>query len=134
MRATRLVEFLAASAAEPFVWGVRDCSLWPCEWIERMRGVDPAAGLRQRYGSALGCGRLLRASGGLEALARAIGHAAGLRETATPADGDIVLARVDRGKIWFDLALGIAHGGHAVFKAPRGLTAMDVAPIAAWEV
>ena len=88
-RAARLRAFLARGAGLPFIWGERDCSLWPCEWIAAERGIDPARHLRGTYSGVIACNRLLKREGGLPALAGRLAASAGLEETDTPMTGDV---------------------------------------------
>lgn len=44
-------------ASQPFVWGWSDCALGLADWIEAVRGVDPAAHLRGTYSCAQSCQR-----------------------------------------------------------------------------
>ncbi|TRD21916.1 DUF6950 family protein [Palleronia caenipelagi] len=44
-----LTEFIARTIHLPFVWGVRDCTLWAADWCVEAFGFDPAADLRGFY-------------------------------------------------------------------------------------
>ncbi len=65
-----LATWLAAEEARPFegFWGRQDCILFFCDWVRARSGVDPAQGLRGRYGSCRGALRIVTAAGGMTAL------------------------------------------------------------------
>lgn len=124
-----LAAFLRASLREPFVWGERDCALWAANWILERRGIDPAASLRGRYGTALGCARIAKAHGGIAGHAASLLDAAGFAETTDPKPGDVgvietpvgqaVVIRTERGWAW---------------KAKHGLSIVQATHVAAWSI
>jgi hypothetical protein len=121
--------FLLRSAALPFVWGERDCSLWPAEWIAERRGVDPAASLRGRYDTALGCARLLRREGGLARLASRLAADVGLHETNAPRSGDVACVVMGRHEV-----LAIRTALRWAGKSPGGITLFSAPVIVAWSI
>ncbi len=86
--------FLDEAMRSPFVWGARDCLLWPADWVRLAVGRDPAAAFRGRYRTQLGAARILTRHGGLVALATRSMTAAGLDETTEPRSGDVGLVQV----------------------------------------
>lgn len=92
-RADRLAAYLTAAARRSFSYA----SGWDCaaglvaRWIEQECGVDPAKPWRGRYRTALGCARLVRRQGGLEAMMDQGLAALGLSRTLQPALGDVGL-------------------------------------------
>jgi hypothetical protein len=84
-----LAVFLGRAARTPFVWGTFDCCLWLADWVLERRGVDPAADLRGRYASELGCARLLKRRGGLPAVVSDCAELARLAPTSAPLAGDV---------------------------------------------
>lgn len=128
-RARRLDAFLRAGAGLPFVWGERDCSLWPCEWIKAERGIDPAEHLRGTYDTALACGRILHAAGGLPALAANLAASAGLLTTDHPEAGDVGLVELADTPL-----LALCTGPNWAIKTKDGLVIVPATPVQAWIV
>lgn len=128
-----LAAFLAESARTPFAYGARDCGLWMADWVKAARGVDPAAHLRGRYRTELGCARVLKRGGGLVEVARACFEGAGLAATETPRAGDVGVVRVitEKGEA---MAGAICTGPRWAILAVDGLISAKVSPIAAWRV
>lgn len=126
-----LLAFLRDGAVLPFEWGRRDCALWACEWIARVRGEHPAPDLLGSYDSAMGCARLLREAGGLLVVASRIADAAGMSRVDTPQPGDVVAVRLNA-RPWLGVALGIRAQTRTIFKAPFGVTGLQAAPLLAW--
>ncbi|MGB3486682.1 MAG: hypothetical protein WBA37_11840 [Xanthobacteraceae bacterium] len=127
-----LSAFLRADAARPFVWGVRDCGLRLADWVLARRGVDPAADVRGRYGSAEELA-VLMGWGGLPRFVDQLARRAGLERTSSPTSGDIAVislrGQTPRGAI--RLARGwsiLADGG--VARVPD----VGVRLIGAWRV
>ena len=77
-------------AALPFEWGHADCMTVLCDWIHRVRGVDPARDVRGTYYDLLSCER---ATGYIrqpvETAARHFEGIAGLKRTGAPVRGDV---------------------------------------------
>lgn len=62
--------YLARTMALPWSWGLCDCTTWVADWVRETTGRDPAAALRGRYSTALGCRRVIEAHpGGLAGIA-----------------------------------------------------------------
>lgn len=75
----------------PWRWGETDCIMVCADWINSVRGVDPAADLRLTYGSA---GECQRVTGFFTRPLDVIGPrmaAAGLLPTAAPVAGDVAV-------------------------------------------
>lgn len=126
-----LADFLREGAALPFVWGVRDCSLWACEWVAARTGRDPAAALRGSYRTQGGAYRRVSRAGGLEALARSCFASCGFPETLTPKPGDVGLIATDTA---MGLALAIKTANGWAAKAPAGVTVAAFPCRVAWSI
>lgn len=85
--------YLELAAATPPGWGTFDCLLYPAGWVRLVTGLDPAAGWRGRYRTAIGAARLLRREGGLLAIARQ--GMTGFAETAHAVRGDVGVVRLE---------------------------------------
>lgn len=85
----KLADHLNAAAAEPFTWGHSDCCLMPSDWMKARIGIDPAAPLRGRYGTAFGALRHITARGGFVQMVRDLMRDAGFAETDSPVPGDV---------------------------------------------
>jgi hypothetical protein len=69
----KLDRFVAERAQSPFVWGRHDCCIFACDAVLIMTDVDLAADFRDKYSSASGALRMLKAYGGtVEMLAEEI--------------------------------------------------------------
>lgn len=94
---TRLLSFLLSRRHTPFAWGGHDCSLFACDAVLAMTGVDIAADFRGRYTTKAGAYKVVKAfvpSAKLEDLAEARGQEAGMQCLVMPLAakrGDIVL-------------------------------------------
>jgi hypothetical protein len=130
---TTLADFLAESARTPFAYGRRDCGLWMADWVKAVRGVDPAAHLRGRYRTELGCARLLRRRGGLVEVARACFESVGLVATEKPLAGDVGVIRVMTAK-GEGMAGAICTGPRWAVLALGGLISAPATHVAAWRV
>lgn len=136
--AAALEEFLRERARSPFIWGVRDCSLFAADAIYAMTGTDIAAKFRGHYHSeatAFAC--ITQVTGG-----KTVGDAAawcareyGLPEWKHPLQaqrGDlVVLPNAGR------LIAAIVHlnGIHAVTVTEQGLAPFPLTAITqAWSV
>lgn len=128
-RAARLDVFLREGARLPFEWGHRDCSLWPCLWIEAERGVDPGQRLRGTYSSAFGCVRILHEAGGLPVLASRLAVEAGLEMTDEPVLGDVGVIEVADTQF-----LALKAGAMWAVKSMRGIALLSAAPVLAWRI
>jgi hypothetical protein len=123
----RLGAHIKAALKRPFSWGEFDCCTFACDGILAMTGIDPMAGLRGRYSTALGAARALKAfaGGGLDETAEQIAGVLGCTEipVLTAGRGDCVLADVDTGAGCAS-ALGLVSlsGRTALFAGPVGLT------------
>lgn len=121
-------------ARTPFQWGQSDCMLVLCDWIEQVRGVDPAAEVRGTYASRHGC---LRETGWPRdpvGVTDRFLSAAGLVRVSEPAAGDVaVVRRADTGE-----AVGALWTGSAwACKGPSGATTLRPAlcvVLAVWAV
>ena len=49
----RLAHLVEIRRDQPFVWGERDCATWAADVVQAVTGCDPAADVRQTYGTAL---------------------------------------------------------------------------------
>lgn len=110
-----LAEFIAATRAEPFVWGKNDCALWCASAVAHVTGIDPAADLRGRYASRFECRQIIMDAGGLVPLIapRMAGFA--------PMTGDGVgVLRIGRQTL-----CGLILEGRAVMRLERGLRIAD---------
>lgn len=92
-----LSEFLRFGAATPFRWGTSDCCLFPSDWIRERTGIDAAAPLRGRYGTAFGAFRHIAKRGGFEAMVIDLMDAAGFSRTDAPKPGDVGVIVTDQG-------------------------------------
>lgn len=125
----RLQRLLEQRSAEPFEWGRHDCCLFAADAVQAQLGIDPAEGLRGRYGTALQAVRALRELGGLEALARqALG--APLRAPLLACSGDVGLVEDEGGDL---LAVCIGEWWTAPTSRGLGLIALNRARIS-WRV
>lgn len=133
MAGLSLPEFLRRASRTGFIWGTHDCALYLADWIVEVRGVDPAAHLRGRYASELGCARLLARAGGLEALVGACLAGVGIGRTDAPQLGDVALvaAPTPRGE---RPCGAICTGPRWAMLGARGLISAPAVPLAAWRV
>lgn len=63
-----LQQHCANGVTQPFIYGECDCTLWAADWAKIATGVDVAASRRGTYRTAIGCARVVKRAGGLEAL------------------------------------------------------------------
>ena len=116
-----LIEAIDTARAQPFVWGLHDCSTFSFQTRMALTGGEDFADLwRGRYTTALGSERVMRRLGwaSLEEMGRS------LLGEPRPAvllaqRGDIVLA--DTG-----LGFGICNGATAVGMAPEGFVTVPL--------
>lgn len=100
------------------------------DWCRTVRGVDPAASLRGRYGTARGALRHVRRLGGFEAMGRALMAGCGLATTPAPRPGDVGLVRHPRVGPVFAIRCAL---GWAV-KSPEGVAVDDFPVLVAWRL
>lgn len=115
----RLVTYLRESGARPFAWGPADCGKLAADWIQAVRGFDPAPWSRGTYADASGAYAAMRAAGfrSLEAVVTAaLGQPLDVPLKAQR--GDVVSLK-DRGRI----VLGVVDpSGRAIaVRSPSGL-------------
>lgn len=112
----------------PFRWGSHDCSLFACDVVEKLTGVDHGKDFRGRYKTERGAARMIRDRGGLRKIATdALGSEI---PPLTAQRGDVVMA-VENGRE----ALGICIGEKCAFVGIDGLTFQPMARVvAAWRV
>lgn len=116
----KLSAFIESRRGTPFKWGENDCCLFACDAIAVLTGIDPAAkSFRGKYTTALGAGRLLKKSGGVEGVAAKQCQKHGFDEVpvAFAQRGDVVL--IDLPGIGD--TLGICTGVSSVFPGEEGL-------------
>lgn len=124
----RLEACLAELWTRPFAWGAQDCVLCAADCVLACTGEDPAAEVRGSYSDAAGAAAVLRARGGLEAIA-----AGALGAEVPPIAarlGDIgVIASGGRP------CLGVCAGLHWLAPGPDGLTPFPIDCVTrAWRV
>ena len=129
-----LAAFLARAGRTPFVWGEWDCSLWLADWLVERGYPDPAAHLRGRYHTALGCARILGRLGGVEGAVASCAAIAGLARAPSPRIGDVgvVKAMTPAGA----RPVGAICTGRrwAVLAWPNGLHSFAAVASSAWRV
>mgnify|MGYP000163737449 FL=1 len=87
----RLAHLVEIRRDQPFVWGERDCATWAADVVQAVTGCDPAADVRQTYGTAL---QALALSQRMQGLTRVCRERLGPRvRTSLAQPGDIGLAR-----------------------------------------
>lgn len=106
--------------AQPFQWGVNDCCLFVCDWVQTLIGIDPAAdlGLRGTYTDALGAARVLQDLGSPEDIAVAAATKYGWVEVpvAYAQRGDVVSLETPNG-----LTLAVCMGSVSAAPAEKAL-------------
>lgn len=135
-KADALAAWLDRAVETPRAWGSHDCNIWPADWVVTCGHPDPAGGWRGRYRTALGAARIVSRTGGLEALWRRGGDAAGLPLTMRPRAGDVGLlpmATEGVGPLLSNLvgAICIGPGQWAVVQE-IGLWLGRASPVLAW--
>lgn len=126
---TSLPEFLRDSAATPFRWGASDCCLFPSDWIRARTGIDAAAPLRGRYGTAFGAFRHIAKRGGFEKMVADLMAAAGFTRTESPEPGDVGVIVTDQG-----LSFGIKTRLGWAAKGESGITCAPFKHLQAWTI
>jgi hypothetical protein len=86
---TPLYRFLNVMYGRKFIWGECDCVLMLADWVQFLRGVDPAAEYRLTYGTAGECQRVTRFYTEPVALFDRLLAPHGIAQTAAPVAGDI---------------------------------------------
>ena len=141
--AARLAAFLSRSAAEPFVYGESDCSMFLANWVREVTGRDPAGELRRAYSDEPGWRSLVAEAGGLAVLVGRLALVAGLSPVATPGEarvGDIAVVgipalgsggwRFEAGAICSSFGpMGMPRW---VTKLTRGISRLQSTPLAMW--
>jgi hypothetical protein len=92
-----LQEFLRDSAKKKFDWVSCNCGFWVCDWIKRVKGIDPVDHLRGRFKRASAFKRHVTIAGGNETFSRRIARRAGLKEINEPRIGDVGLVATGDG-------------------------------------
>lgn len=135
---TPLYQELHRWAGIPFIWGETDCFLCCCDWIKRVRGVDPAQDLRGTYdsrGSAQKETNYLRDPiGSIEKYLATIG---GLERSDDLRKGDLGLIHIRESDGRISPFAAIWLGTAWACKGPDGTTTIDgkaVGVLAAWSV
>jgi hypothetical protein len=129
----RLADFLAEAAGTPFRWGASDCCLWLADWLVTQGRPDPAADLRGRYSTPLGCARLLNKRGGVLGVVASCAAKAGLTPADAPRAGDVGVVEVitPQGRA---PAGAICTGPRWAVRGVAGLIVAEMTPLAAWRV
>lgn len=125
-----LKSFLREVAQRPFEWGVSDCELTLADWVLRVEGWDPAAGIRGTYDDEGGAAAVLSSAGGAVALiTRQLGRSPCLH--ARPGDiGLIEVTGVDGPRI----VGAICTGSRWAAKSPRGLWIGRANGLTTWRI
>lgn len=128
-----LADFLAQAGRTPFAWGESDCCLWLADWLVALGRPDPAADLRGRYSTPLGCARLLNKRGGVLGVVASCAAQAGLALTDTPIAGDVGVVEVvtHAGRT---PAGAICTGRRWAVRSGLGLIVAEMTPRAAWRI
>jgi len=128
-----LQSFLRQVERSRFQWGSDDCCLMLANWAVFLGYEDPAAELRGRYRTALGCARVLSREGGVLAVVSGCAGRIGLSATAKPQAGDVgvIEAATEQG----GRAVGaICTGPRWVTRGELGVVVLKATPLAAWRV
>lgn len=133
-----LTAYLEASTKMHWGWGGykggKDCALWMADYVDRLRGGDPAAAFRGKYSTGLGCERIIETYGGLEGLVSSVALSLGLEKTDFPVRGDIgVIETPSPDGRRPTAAICVGQRRWAVF-SPSGLLVAPSNHIAAWSV
>ncbi|MGH9552310.1 MAG: DUF6950 family protein [Terriglobales bacterium] len=95
-----LSDQIRAAQAKTFKWGTFDCSLWTCDVVFALTGVDLAADFRGKYSTSRAAKEVIKQFAGadLEALAVKRGAEFGMEEIdpQLASRGDVVLVRSGR--------------------------------------
>jgi hypothetical protein len=135
---TDLHKFLLERANSPFVWGVRDCSLFCADAIYAMTGTDIAADFRAQYHDEESAFAAIKKISGGSTVADAAQYCAqkfGLTEWKHPLmarRGDLVVIENENRLI---AAIVHLNGVHVVTVTEKGLAPFPIAQIKrAWHV
>lgn len=122
----RLQAFIESRRDTAFAWGSHDCALFAADWVASVTGKDPADGIRGRYQTALGAGRVIKREGGLEAIADSrLGERV---EPKLAQRGDVVLLDGSHGP-----TLGVCLGVEAAAPGEDGLMLVPMSrALACW--
>ncbi len=129
-RVARFQRFYAEQRDREFVWGQADCSLFVADWAIALGHLDPAAHLRDQYDTALGCRRLLRKHGGIQAVVGECAEGIGMRRVDQPTFGAIAVigAADDEWQQWS----AIWDGFRWLVKWDDDLTIFNAKPLVIW--
>ena len=130
----RLASFIEERRHAPFAWGSNDCSLFACDAMLAMTGIDIAAEFRGKYSDELGALRCLKdhAGGALEATAEKIAAQFGLLEIPPlhAQRGDVAIIPTTNGP-----ALGVVIGEDIVAAGPSGVAFFSLRDVQrAWRI
>lgn len=120
--------------AQPFVWGVSDCSLAVADYLVALGYADPAADLRGQYDNAASCHRLTGWLRDPVAAVRPRFETIGLVPTTEPQRGDVGVIRI-RAEGAVTVVTAVCLGENWAVKGEHRVTvgqALDV--LAAWSV
>lgn len=125
---TKLHLFIEEKRHTPFKWGENDCCLFTCDWVAMVLGYDPGESFRGAYHTAYGATKVLKAHGGVEAIATGV---LGQPDPAQYASrGDVVSCDTPTGR-----ALGVCIGPVAAFVGERGLFFRPIAQcMSTWRI
>lgn len=87
-----VLQAVDAAMSRPFAWGGCDCVSAACDVFARLWGVDPLAPWRGYHGRAEAL-RIIRGTGGFDALAEAMAHSAALATGHAPGGLALSLGR-----------------------------------------
>jgi hypothetical protein len=123
----RLSAFVCERYRTPFVWGLNDCCLFAADAVVAITGEDPAKDLRG-YSTALQAYRIVKAHGGMAAMATAL---LGPQISPLMANvGDVVLVDMEGRD-----ALGVCNGTSVIGPGPLGMASCGMSLAnAAWRV
>lgn len=122
-------DIVAEIMACPFEWGRADCCTAACDVHLRLTGVDPMASYRGAYHGPRGALRLIRAEGGLQAMAARMAEAHGMRSCGWH-PGALGLAQVRRQQA---LVIGLDQPGWWAGKTDGGYAPVKEV-VAAWRL
>jgi hypothetical protein len=82
-----LSDYLEWALGEAFGWGSHDCGFLTVGWVAKASGIDVLDKWRGRYSTELGCARVVRRAGGLEAILGEAAERASWPKVKTPFPG-----------------------------------------------
>ncbi len=109
-----LSDYLTGVLRQRFHYGDLDCCTFMADWLVARGMADPMIGRRGSYSTWREYRAAIRGEGGMVASCRRRFAAIGLRETATPAKGDVALVMAP---------IGVRRSG-AIVWAPTGAIAV----------